>query len=568
MQRREFALRSGDAKGEDGEWIERENADKAEVETGIGSFTRGGQRRPMAIEEYAVDWNGPATEPPPRLRLLLLADVDLDSAKRVVEWALQGEKAFDLCAVCGDFVPRTEGWSILSETEEELSAEEGEMSATLAQLENTVCRVVYVPGPLDPVMPSIRLSRSQRNKGDAAAAQKEPCLLQLTPTSKNLHRRNLRLAPGLSMAGFTEESLARFPASSFTVARNKERDGAGGHGGRDEFADDQTYSTVRSLCRSGSRNRNAGGSTNHPSFGGGGSAAAAAAAGKAAAPPPPSESLILMTRLGGAQRQRRRRCSRDTAAADEAQLKSLDELAKVGAMTWEPPHCARELVTAARLRHLWASQQAGGAAGATSATRTAATAAADGDDSGKDRGGAVEGGGGGGRGGILLHLCAGPGASRAVSEALSEGSGEEGREEQDPHCRSGGGFASPTPEQEQGAGAGREGRGLDAGASGVENGPSRKADGADAGSNGGSGGSEGIACEVGGCTAVALGSLREDGAYCVVELAMPTRRTIASSGWSVAGVQFGTVDGCDDDPDDAMKRLTRAEAGNFVVNYD
>lgn len=41
--------------------------------------------------QHAVDWNGPlSTEPPPRLRLLLLADVDLASAKRVVEWALQG----------------------------------------------------------------------------------------------------------------------------------------------------------------------------------------------------------------------------------------------------------------------------------------------------------------------------------------------------------------------------------------------------------------------------------------------------------------------------------------------
>lgn len=43
------------------------------------------------------------------------------------------EKAFDLCAVCGDFVPRPEGWSTAGETEEKLSAEEGEMSATLGE---------------------------------------------------------------------------------------------------------------------------------------------------------------------------------------------------------------------------------------------------------------------------------------------------------------------------------------------------------------------------------------------------------------------------------------------------
>ncbi|CAN0177032.1 unnamed protein product, partial [Hapterophycus canaliculatus] len=113
--------------------------------------------------KYAVDWDGPVAGPP-RLRLLLLADVDLASAGRMVEWAIQEEKAFDLCAVCGDFVPRPEGWSAEAQTEEQLSAEEGEMSATLgksraSQLENTVCRVVYVPGPLDPVIPSIRLPR-------------------------------------------------------------------------------------------------------------------------------------------------------------------------------------------------------------------------------------------------------------------------------------------------------------------------------------------------------------------------------------------------------------------------
>ena len=56
-----------------------------------------------------------------------------------------------------------------------------------------MCRVVYVPGPLDPVMASIRLSRTQSSKGAAAAAATSAGgltqgLLQLTPTSKNLHR--------------------------------------------------------------------------------------------------------------------------------------------------------------------------------------------------------------------------------------------------------------------------------------------------------------------------------------------------------------------------------------------
>ncbi|CAM9582993.1 unnamed protein product, partial [Sphacelaria rigidula] len=38
--------------------------------------------------QYAVSRNGPSF-PPPRLRLLLLADVDLPSAGRIVERAIQ-----------------------------------------------------------------------------------------------------------------------------------------------------------------------------------------------------------------------------------------------------------------------------------------------------------------------------------------------------------------------------------------------------------------------------------------------------------------------------------------------
>ncbi|CAM9920166.1 unnamed protein product, partial [Choristocarpus tenellus] len=99
---------------------------------------------------YAVGWQGPGTSTP-NLRVLLLADVDMDSAGRLTAWALRGWKVFDMCVVCGDFIPRDVGWT--SSTEEELIAEEGQISATLAQLENIVSRVVYVPGPWDPLLP-------------------------------------------------------------------------------------------------------------------------------------------------------------------------------------------------------------------------------------------------------------------------------------------------------------------------------------------------------------------------------------------------------------------------------
>ena len=41
--------------------------------------------------------------------------------------------AFDLCAVCGDFVSRTGDWTAHGEPDERLSAEEGEISAILGK---------------------------------------------------------------------------------------------------------------------------------------------------------------------------------------------------------------------------------------------------------------------------------------------------------------------------------------------------------------------------------------------------------------------------------------------------
>lgn len=43
------------------------------------------------------------------------------------------DTAFDLCVVVGDFIPRPNGWTPAAETAEQLSSEEGEMSATLGE---------------------------------------------------------------------------------------------------------------------------------------------------------------------------------------------------------------------------------------------------------------------------------------------------------------------------------------------------------------------------------------------------------------------------------------------------
>ncbi|CBN80166.1 expressed unknown protein [Ectocarpus siliculosus] len=480
---------------------------------GIGIFSRGPPSRHMAIEEYAVDWNGPSTAPPPRLRLLLLADVDLASAGRIVEWAIQGGKAFDLCAVCGDFVPRPEGWSPNGETEEQLSAEEGEMSSTLGklqatQLENTVCRVIYVPGPLDPVIPSIRLPRTRNTAAVPTTASRPPPVaaatpgadagrgaegrggqrdggkervLQLTPTSKNVLRRNLRLAPGLSAAGFSEDPN-QCPGNTVGA-------GEGGGGAGDDTPEDQTFAALKSLSRSGGKK----------------------GAGKAA--PVPPESVILLTRLGGPRRPGGGAggagatvSSADTPPTSNSN--SNQDTLNVAKRAAGPTEVEdQEAATAARLRLLWTEP-----------------AMAVGPESGP-RG--LEDGGGGG---LLLHACAGPGTLLAVREALEEGGAE------------------PVG----GGGAGGDGDCA-----------------------------RGVGCRVGGGTTVAaLGSLRQHGAYCVVELDMPA--TVppgprsgngsggvgAKEGWSVASVAFGRVEAADGDPEAEREKLAHRATGSFVLNFE
>lgn len=100
-----------------------------------------------------------------------------------------------------------------------------------------MCRVVYVPGPLDPGMPSIHLARaegarsgnSERGGGGAAgSASRETTggraarerLLQLTPTSKNLHRYDLvgGAGPAAAAAGGRDIHTLLLLVQSHSVA--------------------------------------------------------------------------------------------------------------------------------------------------------------------------------------------------------------------------------------------------------------------------------------------------------------------------------------------------------------
>eukprot|EP00980_Cylindrotheca_fusiformis_P002642 scaffold620_cov103-Cylindrotheca_fusiformis.AAC.2 len=165
----------------------------------------------------------------PSLRILVVANVDLDSASKLAEAALLPDpdnplRHVDLCLACGPFCRADElntyyqgrqlqlrsryyhpgqqqSHHALSpppvitspyknqqyphkspkRTREETAALEGLMTAALSQLESIVCRVLYIPGETDPTC--------RKNKR------------RLTPNSRNLHRHWMPLSPGLGCAG-------------------------------------------------------------------------------------------------------------------------------------------------------------------------------------------------------------------------------------------------------------------------------------------------------------------------------------------------------------------------------
>jgi hypothetical protein len=86
-------------------------------------------------------------------------------------------------------------------TREETSALEGLLTATLSQLENIVCRVVYCPGSTDPITSCLgRAAAPNEELGATSAAAHRPHPRRYTPNSRNLHRQWLPLAPGLGTA--------------------------------------------------------------------------------------------------------------------------------------------------------------------------------------------------------------------------------------------------------------------------------------------------------------------------------------------------------------------------------
>lgn len=146
--------------------------DVAELNSRLGAMGMEGDSQPRYDEQIK------------KVRILFLSDVDIDSATRLSEHFVPKAPQFDACVVCGPFSAESDELEERKTREAEAVAV-GDMSTTLAQLENIVCRVIYLP-----------------SEGDPRSAMNEQ--LHLTPNSINIHARELPLVDGLNISGLTE----------------------------------------------------------------------------------------------------------------------------------------------------------------------------------------------------------------------------------------------------------------------------------------------------------------------------------------------------------------------------
>jgi hypothetical protein len=117
---------------------------------------------------------------PSKIRLLICSDVDNISACKLSEKFVPLPPYYDGIIIVGPFSHEP------YERKEDEAVALGDIATMLAQFENIVCRVVYLPAETDP-LPMIV---NQMN---------------LTPNSIGIHGRRLNLAPELYIMGFTEK---------------------------------------------------------------------------------------------------------------------------------------------------------------------------------------------------------------------------------------------------------------------------------------------------------------------------------------------------------------------------
>lgn len=114
------------------------------------------------------------------LSILTCADIDADAAYKIAEKFVKEKPKFDLIILFGPFLHKG------INSQEEIVTAEGDIASIIAQFENIVCRVCYLPAGQDP--PNTLIEQ-----------------LHLTPNSINIHARRLNLTKELFLTGFTEK---------------------------------------------------------------------------------------------------------------------------------------------------------------------------------------------------------------------------------------------------------------------------------------------------------------------------------------------------------------------------
>ena len=71
-----------------------------------------------------------------KLKLLIIADVDIISSGLLTEKYVKEAPVFDMIILCGPFTHRE------CSSQEEIALVQGDISAVVAQLENLVCRLL------------------------------------------------------------------------------------------------------------------------------------------------------------------------------------------------------------------------------------------------------------------------------------------------------------------------------------------------------------------------------------------------------------------------------------------
>lgn len=119
-------------------------------------------------------------DPVKKYKFLVCSNIDGPSSGRIAEKFVPINHKFDLCILIGPFahdkIDNIENNAIIN----------GDISSMIAQFENIVCRVIYLPIESDP----LNILTEQ---------------IHLTPNSLNIHGRFLNLTSNLSIMGLSEK---------------------------------------------------------------------------------------------------------------------------------------------------------------------------------------------------------------------------------------------------------------------------------------------------------------------------------------------------------------------------